>query len=485
MPSLTRQSASGFAWLLVQSGGARIIGFFSQIFLARLLTPADFGDIALVSSLAAVIATLVGFGIDDVLLSRTRHIRFWIAPAFWASLAFSFLGASVLLALAPVAQHFYQSNALFGLLAVLAFSLPLAAAATVPRAYLRRDLRFRFMATYATVELLAAQLLTIFLAWFGCGAYSFVIPIPLAAAVRSLTFCYAAQPPHRARLRWWHFRVLLRSGSTVFGQKLVTSLRENGDYLLLGCVARKADVGLYYMAFKLAAVPVYTLVSSMSGVLFPALAQLRNEPDRQRAAALSASRAVALAVIPISFLQAAVSGSILRVFFGEKWLPAAAMLSILTIGLAYDAVPCVVSALLTANGKFNAQWKWSIASIPVFFLLIALGCKLGGAIGVALGVAVFFIVTAPSFSYFALRPAGCSLRDIAGIYLPPTVCSTGAVAFGLLVARLPQLQGRDLSMIAVICALTAVTYALSVRWLSPTATREAMQKLSLLWGRAI
>ena len=389
MPSLTKQSASGFAWLLIQSGGARLIGFFSQILLARLLSPADFGDIALVSSLTAVIATLVGFGVDDVLLSRTRHIRVWIAPAFWASLAFSCVGAISLLALAPIANHFYRSQSLFGLLAVLAGSLPLAAFSTVPRAYLRKDLRFRFMATYATAELLATQLLTIFLAWRSFGAYSFVIPTPLAAAVRTLIFWYAAEAPQRARLRWWHLRVLLRSGSTVFGQKLVTSLRENGDYLLLGFVARKAEVGLYFMAFKLAAVPVYTLVSSLSGVLFPALAQLRSEPDRQCAAALSASRAIALAVIPLSFLQAAVSGSVLRIFFGERWVPAAATLSILTIGLAYDAVPCVASALLTANGKFNAQWRWSIASIPVFFLLIALGCKFAGSLGVAMGCLLY------------------------------------------------------------------------------------------------
>lgn len=278
MRSLTRQLASGFAWLLMQSGAARVIGFFSQILLARLLAPADFGDIALVSSVAAVIATLVGFGIDDVLLSRTRHIRVWIAPAFWASLGFSCLGAIALIGVAPAAAHFYRSRALIGLLAVLALSLPLGAMATVPRAYLRRDLRFRFIATYATVELLATQLLTICLAWRGFGAYSFVIPAPLAAIARTFIFGQSVRQPQRTRLRWWHLRVLLRSGSTVFGQKLVTSLRENGDYLLLGLVARRAEVGLYFMAFKLAAVPVYTLVGSMSGVLFPALAQLRCEP---------------------------------------------------------------------------------------------------------------------------------------------------------------------------------------------------------------
>jgi O-antigen/teichoic acid export membrane protein len=484
MRSLTKQSASGFAWLLVQSGGARVIGFFAQILLARLLSPADFGDIALVTSVAAVIATLVGFGVDDVVLSRSRNVHVWAVPAFWVSLAFSVLGAISLLAVAPLAAFLYRSHVVFALLAVLALSLPLGALTTVPNAYLRTNLRFRFIATYTTAELLATQLLTILLAWRGFGAFSFVIPMPLAAAVRALIYWQVANVPKRGRLRGWALRVLLRSGSAVFGQKLVTSLRENGDYLLLGMVAGKSEVGLYFMAFKLAAVPVYTLVNSMSGVLFPALAKLRCEPIRQRTAALSASRAIALAVIPLSFLQAAVSSSVLRLCFGEKWAGANAMLSILTVGLAFDAIPCVAGALLTANGKFKAQWYWSIASLPFFFLLIATGCVVGGALGVAMGVAIFFIVCAPAYSYCALRSLGCSLRDVAGIYLPPTVCSVAAVGFGLIMSRLPQVQGRDLAMIAVICAFSMVTYALSVRWLSPAATRDAMQKLSLMWGRA-
>jgi O-antigen/teichoic acid export membrane protein len=484
MRSLTRESVSGFAWLLAQSGGARVVGFLSQILLARLLLPADFGEVALVSSVVAVVATLVGFGVDDVVLSRSRRFRMWLAPAFWVSLSFSVLGASTLLAVAPLAARLYRSPAIFGLLAILTVSLPLSALATVPNACLRSNLRFRFIATYATVELLATQLLTILLAWRGFGAFSFVIPTPLSALVRTIVFWRVARPNAKWRLRWWQLRILLHSGVSVFGQKLVTSLRENGDYLLLGALATKSEVGLYFMAFKLAAAPVYTLVNSMYGVLFPALAQLRPEPLRQRAAALSASRSIALAVIPLSFLQAAVSPSLLHLFFGEKWTAAAAMLSVLSVGLAFDVIPCVAGALLTANGKFAAQWRWSIATIPFFFLFIATGCRVGGAMGVAIAVAAFFILGAPGYSYFALRQFGCSLRDVAGIYLPPTVCSVGAVGFGLLMARLPHVYGREVAMIAVVCAFSAASYALAMRWLSPAATRDAIHKLSLLLDRS-
>ena len=101
MRSLTKASASGFAWLLAQSGGARIVGFVAQMFLARLIRPADFGVVALATSVAAVIAVLVGFGIDDVLLSRSRRFHLWVVPGAVLSLFFSLVGGLMLLSCGP------------------------------------------------------------------------------------------------------------------------------------------------------------------------------------------------------------------------------------------------------------------------------------------------------------------------------------------------------------------------------------------------
>jgi PST family polysaccharide transporter len=484
MRSLTKVSASGFAWLLAQSGGARIVGVLSQILLARLLRPEDFGDVALATSVTSVIGVLIGFGIDDVLLSRARKFRFWVVPAILIGFSFSLVGAAALLAAAPITARVYRSDTVFGLLGILALGLPVGALGTVPNAFLRSQLKFRFLATYGIVELTACQVATILLAWRGFGAYSFVIPSPFAALVRAIVLWRVARPPLRGRVRRRQFSLLLRCGSAVFGTKLVTALRQNGDYLLLGAFASNASVGLYFLAFKLAAAPVYMLASSMSGVLFPALAQLRGEPWRQRCAVLSASRAVALAVIPLSVLEAAVARPFVRSFFGEKWVAAAPMLSILSLGLAFDVVPCVAGALIGANGNFKALWRWSLASIPIFFSLIGIGCFAHGAEGVAVGVAVFFAIGGPSFSFFAMRPLGCSARDVLAIYAPPTLCAAAATGLALLLARVLPLEGWDILAAFLVSVVSLLGYIIFVRWLSPAAARDTMRKFSLILSHA-
>jgi O-antigen/teichoic acid export membrane protein len=484
MRSLTKESATGMFWLLVQSGGTRGITFLSQVLLARLLRPTDFGDVALATSISAVLLTIAGFGIDGVLLSRSSRFSLWAGAAFWASLSLSALGAIVLLAIAPVAAHAYQSPILFGLLAVVASSMPIGALATVPNVALRFQMRFRFLAIYTTAEMFGVQIATILLAWAGLGAFSFVIPTPFAAACKTLVFWNAGRFQMNWHFRKLQIRLLLRSGSAVCGQKLLTSLRENGDYMLLGSTVSHASLGLYYLAFRLAAVPVYALANSLSGALLPALAQLRVEPGRQQRAVHTATRIIALCVIPLSFVQAAVSGPLINLIFGQKWRGAAPLLSILSIGLAFDVVPCVAGALMDANGKFKLQLNWSIVSLPVFFLFIGLGCFTYGVEGVAMGVGLFFLIMGPAYSYFVMRRFDCSVWDILGIYLAPTFSAAFAVGGALWLSKLMPVHNQAVVTIVLVCSVGLSIYVLFVRFISPVVAKDTVDKFSVIWSRA-
>lgn len=481
--SLIKTSAVGLVWVLAQTGSARLIGFLGQMVLARLLQPKDFGDIALATSVAIVISVLVGFGIDDVLLSRGRRFRMWTAPAMLVSLLLSAIGAAVMLGLAPFAAHLYHSRDVRGLLFVLAASLPLGALSAVSGASLRSEMRFGFVARYATAEILGIQLLTIALAWRGFGAYSFAIPVPIAAAVKSLVFWRATELHLKWHVRRSQLKLLLQNGGAVFGQKFMVSLRSNGDYMLLGAFASHAAVGLYYMAFRLAALPVYSAASSLAAVLFPALARLRGDESRQRRMVLSASRVIALIVIPLSFLQAAISRPLLHFFFGDRWTASSSLLSFLSIGVAFDAVPCAAAAVMSANGRFRQLLNYMVVTTPIFFVCIAVGCAFHGAEGVAIAVALYYIVTSPIFCYMALRPHGATTWDIAGIYLPPTVCAAIAAMLGMFVSKLAQTPHRDLEIIAVVCLVGTAAYALLVRFFAPATAKDTMQKVFLLCGR--
>ena len=102
----------------------------------------------------------------------------------------------------------------------------------------------------------------------------------------------------------------------------------------------------------------------------------------------------------------------------------------------------------------------------------------------AAGVMGFFFIGGPSFSFFALRPLGCSASDVAGIYLPPTLCAAAATSLGYFLSSVLPLDGQDLLKLIVLSLASLAAYIPLVRWLSPDATKDTVRKFSLVLHHA-
>jgi PST family polysaccharide transporter len=379
----------------------------------------------------------------------------------------------VVVGIAPLAAFMYRSPVLLSILPLMALSMPLTALSTVPMAQIRAHLNFRFLATYATVELAATQLLTIGLAVWGFGVYSFAIPAPVMALVRAIVFWMMARP-RLGRIRLKQLRMMGSNGAAVFGTKILTAAVGQGDYFVLGLVAAKPVVGAYFFAFRLAIQPVQMLAGNLSNVLFPILAQLRNEPQRQREAALNASRVLAFVVMPYCFLQAAVARPLLSLVFGAKWQAAIPLVEVLSIGLAFDAVSWVAGALLQARGEFRRSLVYSCVFFPIFFGMVTLGAVYFSGFGVAIAVSVFYIAFAPIYSYSVFRKMGVSTGEVATIYLSPVafaaVAALSAVFLGSLVSS------GDLARTIISGTAGSIVYLVLVRLFAPSAFHQLIAR---------
>ncbi|MGC1304241.1 MAG: oligosaccharide flippase family protein [Caulobacteraceae bacterium] len=472
------KTAFGIFWFVLQNLSSRATAFLSQIVLAWLLSPADFGLIGLTYVLTSVVSQLVNFGVDDVLVQRQKHVRFWAGSALWVGLGLGLLGAMIVVLLAPLFSRLYHAPGLVGLLGVLAISMPIGTLSTVSTVLLRAQLRFKFLAAYNAVELIAQQAFTIVLAWRGCGAYSFVIPVPIMALARVVVFWIIAKPPLKFRLNKVQGRYLLKSGSAVFGSKLIVSAIGQGDYAILGIFASNATVGAYFFAFRLAAQPVFVLAGNFSSVIYPVLARFKTNLHRQRQAALRSSRLLALIVMPLGFIQAGVAGPLLHTFFGTRWSAAIPLIQILSIGLAFDAPPWIAGALLGARGEFRRNFVYSCLSLPLFFGLVAFGTITAGAMGAALGVATYYLIYGPVYSYAVFRSDGVSLREVLSLYLKPVALSAAALGAGLAASRVAGLlSANGLVGAVVIGAVAAMAYAVLVRSFAPVEFEEVASRV--------
>jgi len=455
---LGRAATSGFIWLMVQSFAARGIGFVSQLVLARLLLPADFGVIGLAYTVTGIANTLVSFGIDDVLLQRQRTITLWMAPAFWLSFGLGMLGMVAMVGAAPIAAHLYHSHELIGLIVAIAVATPLRTLATVPSVCIRAAMNFRFLASYNTFEIFAIQALTIVFAFFHLGAFSFALPFPILGVVKAILFWRKFPPTIRRRFRPVQMRYLLSNSTIVFATKTVIEVINQGDYIILGLIATHDAVGLYFFAFRFSAQPVRMLAGNFNNVIFPALAQLRDDLQRQTEATVKACRLLSYLVMPFCFLQAGLAQPGLHFLFGERWIKAVPYVQILSLGLPFDAMSWITGSFMSARRQFWRCFCYAAISVPLFFGGAILGGMWDNVMGVAIAVGLYYLVYPPVTSFLVLCGSGVKPWTVAEFYGLPTIFSAIAVLAGCALASRSPFAGHDFAQCIVIGTVTVILY---------------------------
>jgi O-antigen/teichoic acid export membrane protein len=447
-----RRALRGVIWMVGQNVVGRVSGLLTQLGLAILLTPADFGVIGLTYTVTGIVSTLMNVGIDDVLLRRREALRLWVGPATWISFGLALFAGALVAIISPLAADIYKAPMITGLLLVSAVTMPIGALSSVPMMILRARMRFGTIALCGTLETVIQAILTLGFAWLGFGAYSFVLPPPILWAVKAMVL-WRLTPIRISRLRFqfprWKY-LLGNTGFTFLTRSLIAILSQ-GDYVVLGLMSTPQVVGVYYFGFRLAAQPLSMLAGSLSGILYPTLAQFKSDPARQGRVAVRAATLLFFCLVPVAFMQAATTAPLVLSFFGTKWAASIPIIQMLSIAIAIDAVSWLAGTLFA-------------------------GALLDQAVGVACGVCIFY-ATKPAFVYLAFRRIGVTPREIAAVYLKPISLSLPAIGVSWAISQVSTFDGRPLTQILVVLLLGTTFYIGLLRRFAPDIWQELSSRL--------
>ena len=489
---LGSQVASGFSLMLLQSIAAKAISAVGQIILAWYLRPEEFGIVGLAYTISVFIILLQQAGLREILIRRSATFEKWANVAFWMSLATGVSAALVTIAVAPFAARMYGAASsgvglhrqeLVPILYVLAIAMPINAAAIVPMAKLQIDLRFRVVTAIALGQSTLTLVLSCFLAAHGYGAYSFVLPVPLGAAVTTALLWYLAAPPIRRspQLRKWRF-VAGESAKLIVAGAFIHATIQGGAFALGIFHHDDAEIGMYAFAFATSLQITHLLTFNLGSVLFPALSRLGAEPARQRAAFYRAVRLLLLAGVPMCILQSAMADPLLRALFASKWSGAILPLQILSFGMAFNLAigPCI-NFLLTL-GRTNTVLHLSIAAATTFMMLVLCAAAMGGASAVATAMAIHAVVFGHVYVVAAARASGGAAQDVVLMFAKPVALGLLAVGPGwLLYEAIGPLSKAG--QIAFICSAVPLAMLVTIALLKVTAPDELQELLRHVKGR--
>jgi PST family polysaccharide transporter len=481
--SLTQATSRGFAWLLAQTVGTKCVALLGQFALAWLVHgKGQWGNVGLALSVAGLATLIQSGGLIGILVQRGSRIGRWSTAAFWLAVTTGVVASVFLACAAPLAAVVYHSPELQTLVLILACGPVFDGLAVVPQALLQVQLRFRDIGTVQFVGSTLMQLISVILAWRGFGSYSFIIPVPLVAAVRAALFWWMARPKIRRRPQLRRWRYILGDSGLMLATSLFGYLMSQGDYIALGLFHDPQVLDPYFFAFMFSLQTVTLLTQSLTGALFPALSRLKSEPARQAQAFIRATKIMALVAVPACLLQAALAGPILRILFHDKWVSAIPMLRVLSVGMALSLVGAAASNLIVAQGRFVTLFRWSAISAVCFMAAVITAANQGQGLAVAVAVSAFYAVFGPVGVYIAIRTAEGSWREVAQIYLLPLTLSLVAIAPAALAPKLAPLLARNDYLYVAWAGLVAVAIYLPLaRLAAPRQAEEIVSRIHDLW----
>ncbi len=457
-PPLRQAAVRGTRLALLGWGTSQGLTFGAYIVLARLATPADFGQFAAATVVVGVGNLLGESGMMAALINRRDRIDEAASTAFFSLLAGGFLLTLGALALAPLVGLYYHSSRVGLLSAALSASVLIRMLTIVPDSLLQRRMSFARRVAVDPLGSIGFAAVAIVACAGGAGAWGLVAGM-YASLVVQVIFAWAFA---RKRPRWREasremWRELSSFGRPVLGSEILRFIASQLDAITLGRFTGTAALGQYRNGLRLAQQPGNAFVDVGAYVLLPMLARMSGQPDRLTVAVKRVFGVTAVMALPVSVAMIPLGVPIAVLSLGHRWRPAGHVIAGLSFMLLGIACSSVAVEAIKAIGRPQLLVRMSSVYLTLTAVCVTAGAIWLGATGVAIGVSLSACLSAVFNLAVLTGQLDFSPREMLGAFAGPAVASAVMLAVLLLFnSAIAPASRSELAGIAATCAEAAI-----------------------------
>ena len=426
--SLKGRFISGARWTLAVRVVDRGLGFFSTLLLARLLTPEDFGVIAMGTSILAVLMAITEFGFAQALIQREDTAREAYDTAWTLQIIASAIVALLVVSIIPVALHWYGEPRVVPVMLVLAGVAFASSFRNVGLVLFEREMDFRPMFFTVLGRKIASVTVAVGTAVV-LGNHWALLAGMVAGTIVDIVLSYRVSP-FRPRLSLERTHELIGFSKWWLAAQFLELATRRGQDFFLGARLGAERLGQYTVAFELATLPTTEIVAAVSRALLPGYMKLKHDPEQMFAAFARVWAVVALITLPAAAGIYALAGPITLVVLGQKWAGTEALLELLAFLGVLHAMGNTLWPLVLARGGAKAVFLLRllgfILALPAFAVLLALFGLQVAVLGLLATSLIWLVVGAVWLSGFGLS----EMKRLAGALVRPM--SASAAMVGLL-----------------------------------------------------
>lgn len=443
----------------------RLLGLVSTVILARILTPADFGLVAMAMIAVGLIEILSETAVDMALIRHANPDREHFDSA-WTMAALTSLGLTVVLNIIaePVGAYFGEPKAEL-VIRILSLKTMLVGFENIGTVWFRRSLDFTSEFTFGFAKKIVPAVVTVGLAFWLRDYRALVVGI-VVGQVFSVLLSYWIHP-FRPRISFakitelWSFSIWILIADV--GQYLHSQVGR----FFIGSTADLAALGKFTVSGELAGLPKTEVIDPISRALYPAYSRLISDPDRLRAAFLNVLSATAIVAASAFAGIAFVADDFLWLLLGDQWVSAAPLMFWIAIATAFQSYSNTVFMVLNAMGQSRRSAAQTWLRFFILVVVLAFVSQSADIEGMAASIAYATIALTPTYLWTLRRVLPFSWWSVFSVSWRPLVASAAMIAWlTLLKSQLLGLSPPARLLLEVPTGALVFASALWVLWLA-------------------
>lgn len=365
---------NGTIWSFIQRFGGMAISFVSNMVLARLLCPEDFGTMGMIMVFVSLADVLVDGGLGNALIQKKNIGENDTTTVFTANMVFSIFLFCLVFVIAPFIESYTSISRLSLYLRVQSVMILTRALYTVPFSLITKQLLFQSLAKINLFASFLSVSLSILLAYNGCGIWSLIWRNIVLDTI--LVICVFAKSRFKIRIGFDKavFKGLFNFGFFVVLSNIVENLYSNAITFFTGKKYSVKELGYYNQAYSLQQMPIYSMTSVLNQVLFPYFSKIQDDEEQVKDKLKTSMQLTTFFVYPVLVFLIFYAEQVITILYSEKWLPCVPYFRLFCIAGLLNAMIHINRSLLKSKGYTKSIFYIQIANtvIGIALLLICL-----------------------------------------------------------------------------------------------------------------
>ena len=472
--NLKEKTAQGLYWGFLSSSAMQLLNLVIGIFLARLLSPEEYGIVAMLAIFTLIAGNLQdsGFSVALINIKDIKHNDY--NAVFWFNTGVSLLLYLLLFLSAPLIAGFYHQPCLVPLSRFLFLGFIFASMGIVPNAVLTRELRVKEKAIVSLLALLLSGTVGVVMAFKGFSYWSLATQQLLYNVIICIGRYYFARWVPSFKVDFTPVKQMFAFSYKVLITAVLTTINNNMLTVVLGRLFPAASVGNYNQANKWNTMANQLVSNTIAQVAQPVLMRVNDDQERQRRVFGKMMRFTAFLAFPAMFGLSLVAPQVILIAIGEKWIDSIPLLQILCISGAFIPMYTVYQNLFLSMGKSD-YYMWLTISQIVIMLAAVMACHSMGVKAMVVAFACISILWLLVWQVFASRLIGYRFMIMMRDLMPFLFIAIAVMGLTWLVT----MPVSNIYLLLIIRVIVALLLYLTVMKLSRAVIfKECMDYLS-------